>query len=116
MLGGEFALSMSDIALDCCASQEYERLYDLKARVGYATGAVLAYGVIGYSWNDFTSPGGDSSGDGEAFGLGVDYRMNENMLIGAEFLQRNMRNPEEPGVLGIDARVQTLSVRLGWAF
>jgi predicted porin len=77
---------------------------------------VLAYGVVGYSRNDFTSPGGDSSGEGANYGLGLDYRMTEDLRLGAEFLERNMRNPDESGVSGLDAKVQTLSLRLGYSF
>jgi opacity protein-like surface antigen len=94
----------------------FEALVDLKARVGYTSGPLLAYGVLGYSWNSYTEDGFSSNGDGLAYGIGLDYDVNGKWFLGAEYLVRDMSNGETDDLAGLEWDVQTLSLRLGLKF
>jgi outer membrane immunogenic protein len=117
--GGELAYQNSSVDLVSTAPfvQEYEQLIDLKGRIGYASGSLLAYGVLGYSWNDYNlNNTASSSGDGFAYGLGLDYRVSETVFVGAEYLHRSMDNDAVFGINALDADLSTFSLRLGLAF
>lgn len=118
--GGELAYHNASVDLVSAAPfvQRYEELLDLKARIGYASGKLLAYGVLGYSTNEYNLNNTvTSTGGGISYGLGVDYNISDAVFVGAEYLRRNMDNDAVvPGINALDANLSTLSVRVGVSF
>ena len=116
--GGELAYQKSEIDLVHPApfKQRYESLLDLKGRFGYSSGPFLAYGVIGYSVNKYALTGATSDGGGFSYGLGADYKINDRMFVGAEYLMRDMHNDAVSGINALDANLSTVSLRFGMSF
>lgn len=123
--GGELAVFGGEVdILDFPTPNWVESLIDLKGRAGYATGNTLIYGVLVYSRAD-THFGGPVTnnpvrGDGFGFGLGVDYKFANNIIVGAEYLHRKLEIDE--GDIGgypanaVEENLNTLTLRLGYAF
>lgn len=100
---------------------EYHHFVDLKGRFGYATGRFLVYGTLGASWARFDANIGEpdqvnSNVSGLAYGVGADYRLTDRMFVGAEYLRRNYGFHEAQQDVDIDARIDTITLRLGMKF
>ena len=120
--GGELAYAGTDYyeaAID--SSVEYpewnfNHTLDLKARVGYAVGRALVYGVLGYGFSEYEMGSETSVTDikGAIFGLGVDYLVSDRMFVGAEVLSRDigLSDSDEP----FDANLTTITLRVGMKF
>jgi outer membrane immunogenic protein len=84
--------------------------------VGWATGDVLVYGALGWSWarTENTVSGSDVDHDGHSLGLGVEYNITEALFLGLDYTTRGL-DGEERGV-EYDMDVNTLSLRGGFRF
>ena len=84
----------------------------LKARGGYDMGRSLLYGVVSYGDLDFEIPAIAYSGsdNGFGFGLGVDFKATENIIIGVEYLNESFE------IDGTDVDVNSLSLRASFQF
>lgn len=113
--GGELAIgSAADAEIE---SGEVLKPYtDIKGRVGYSFGDVLAYGVAGFSLVTYDENGVDFDATGFNFGAGVDYMITENMFVGAEYLTRRMDGEYPNDDADFDLDVDTFSVRVGFNF
>ncbi|MEO0903284.1 MAG: porin family protein [Pseudomonadota bacterium] len=91
-------------------------LFDLKLRAGYDLGDTLVYGVLGFSHLS-ASPdeGPDTDSDGGNFGLGADYRFNDQFTIGAEYLARRITGESELGDEG-SVDIDTLAICASFHF
>ncbi len=95
-------------------------MIDLKGRVGYASGDFLMYGVLGYTMSqyddDTTFSGDEFDIGGINYGIGVDYAISNNFVIGAEYLIRDLsgNEPVWQNVATID--FDTISVRAIYKF
>ncbi len=115
--GGELSYTKFDGAeLDIGggAFAEAENAIDLKARLGYATGSMLFYGVAGYGKADFSAPGIDASPDGFIWGLGADWAVSDRWSVGIEYMNRDLSED----VMGVDVDFDASSValRTNWRF
>lgn len=93
----------------------FEDFIDVKGRAGYQFGDFLLYGVLGYTKADWDQDGTFVDADGPAFGVGVEYLVTENIIVGAEYIQRDL---EQRGsiVQDFDADIDTLQIRLACKF
>ena len=76
------------------------------------------YGVVGVSRGSATLASGvDLSADGINIGIGADYMVSDQFMIGAEFLARRM-NEDDFAVTGInvDTTADTLAIRAAYKF
>lgn len=114
--GGEIAVSRApnieatdddDLDLDATA-------VDLKGRLGYAAGNGLVYGVVGLSSIMIDSDDGEFDGLGANIGVGYDYIVGKNIVLGAEYLVRRTKGDDDDNDFGIDTDV--LSVRATYKF
>ena len=113
VFGGEVAfLRASDIEFE--ADEEEVALdygiFDLKGRAGYVVNNILFYGVAGFSHITITQGDADADATGFNFGVGADYDLENNFLIGVEYLAR--RTDFE----GIDLNLDTLTLRAAYKF
>lgn len=122
--GGELAIAKpNDTAVTgYTGTSEIEKpMTDLKGRLGYANGKFLFYGVLGYSFGTYSnwlgSPADDWDIDGFNYGVGVDYAINDDWLVGAEYLVRDL-DGSEPGGSGqtVDVDFDTISIRFSYRF
>jgi outer membrane immunogenic protein len=110
ILGGELEYSIAEYdALGVDVDTDTTRL---KARGGYDMGRSLLYGVLSYGDIDLESKalGGSVSDKGFGFGLGVDFKATENIIIGVEYLKESFEQ------FGVDADVNSLSLRASYQF
>lgn len=118
--GGEVSYLSGDATVEAFAS-EYTDMIDLKARVGYALGDALIYGVVGYSvgsWFEITgSPVETIQPAGINYGVGVDYLVTNSIFVGAEYLARDLSDDfvDNPG-FSLETSVQSVQLRAGWNF
>lgn len=96
-----------------------DSLVELRGRVGYSLGNALIYGALGlaqgnYTLNAFNTP----TASGTSVGLGMDYRMTDQIFVGLDYTRRKMDgtndNPSIP--FGFDAPIDSLSLRVGLSF
>ena len=110
VVGGE--LDYSRFNLDGTSDTYDVAVTRLKGRVGYDAGAFLPYitaGGANLSLND----GSDASDTGYFYGIGADYAVNDNFLVGGEVLQHEFDNFDDSGV---DLSAKTLALRVSYKF
>ncbi len=104
---------------------EYSSIIDFKGRVGYDSGNIMPYVVIGASSGTFvidddTAPDRDFDQTelGTLFGLGLDYAINDQFGLGAEIVTRNFEFefPVAANLADLDATVNSLSLRASYNF
>lgn len=77
---------------------DLDNVTTLKLKAGYAVGGSLIYATGGWSWADASWGGNDYSDNGWVAGVGVDYLLNPNWILGAEVLYRDFSNFDDTGV------------------
>ncbi len=110
ILGGELEHSIAKYdALGVDVDTDTTRL---KVRGGYDMGRSLLYGVVSYGDINLESNalGGSVSDKGYGYGLGIDFKATENIIIGAEYLKESFEE------FGVDADVNSLSLRASFQF
>jgi len=120
--GGELAFgSAQDTVVTGFTTSQVTDMIDLKGRVGYASADFLIYGVLGYTMSEFdddTTAAGEEYGIGGInYGIGVDYAISDNFVIGAEYLIRDLSGTSlsvQPNTATID--FDTISVRAIYKF
>lgn len=113
VFGGELALHNNDITLTGFPTISYNRLTDLKARVGYASGRALFYGVLGYSWAEYQNgPAFFDDLDGMSYGIGAEFLVSEHVFAGIEYLQRDLDHTD----VGVTTGLDTFTLRVGMKF
>lgn len=111
--GGELRyLSFSDFTLP---SLEVDDVWDIRGRLGVTAGSFLFYGALGWSWATTSSVAADGDLDGLNYGLGVEYNVTDNVMLGLDYTAREMDGDFNPN-LAYDGDVETLSVRIGMRF
>ena len=121
--GGEAAFSIAPSA-ELQEGEELQSFTDIKGRLGYSFGEVLAYGVAGVSFATYNETGTDMgidfdddfNGTGLNFGAGVDYKVTDNIFVGAEYLVRRTTGDYPNDDAEFDLDVDTFSVRVGFNF
>ena len=111
VLGGEIEISGFDVT-DESISLDVDSVTRLKVRAGYDAGAFLPYATAGYAMLS-TSGAIDDSDDGYFYGLGVDYKLRDNIRIGGEVLQHEF---DDYAGSGIDVDATTISARMAFEF
>ena len=114
--GGELAFgSAQDTVVTGFPNAQVTDMIDLKGRVGYASGDFLIYGVLGYTMSEYSNTIKWDIG-GINYGIGVDYAISDNFVIGAEYLIRDLSgdNPLGTNIATID--FDTISVRAIYKF
>lgn len=119
VFGGELAYSSGDSLATYNGFTEdlVETFIDAKARVGYALGDILLYGVAGGTWATITNGSISIDLDGLNYGAGAQMKFDNGMFIGAEYLIRDLAgdNPDDPDYT-YEYVNNTVSLRAGWQF
>ena len=119
VVGGEIAYLIGKPAYDGSPEFFYTDMLDLKARAGYSLGRVLPYAVIGWSKTEWRNPSLlPVDADGMSYGLGVDIRVSDRVLVGLEYLKRDLvgDNWVEFPALNIEGDFSTVAFRVAYEF
>lgn len=79
----------------------------IKARLGYDMGDLMIFGNLGYAE---VSDGAGEDVDGYTLGIGMDYRITDSIVVGAELLR------DSYGYDDIDMDVTSLRLRIAYRF
>lgn len=114
VFGGEVAfLRAPDLEFDIDGnvySPDFDIL-DLKGRAGYALNNILFYGVAGVS--RISESENDDNANGFNFGVGADYDLGNNIVIGANYLARRTKVDVDDDV---DVNLDTFAFRTALRF
>lgn len=111
--GGELSIHNDNATLTGFPAISYNRLTDLKGRVGYAAGRSLFYGVLGFSKVEYQNGTFFDDLDGWTYGIGAEVLMTDSVFGGAEFMNRSLDHQSSPGVV---SDYNTFTLRLGTKF
>lgn len=111
ILGGEIDLAGLDVSQEVTGI-ELDSIARAKLRLGYDTGRVLPYGVVGLA-QVATSGTTEVEEGGTLYGVGLDYRVTDVMRLGAEVLRHDF---EDLGGPGRDVTATTASARISFNF
>jgi len=120
--GGELAYSMASFPPDGTfhISDTDLSYLDLVGRIGYSMGPALVYAKAGYSHADvkFTGPGATVGVEGTIFGLGMDYKLQNSMILGLEYSVRNLHGSTVFGgsAISVKERGDAVTLRIGYQF
>ena len=116
--GGEIAMTLgTDFYETDFPGFYYENFIDVKAQVGYDLGSALVYVEAGFSTAEFTAAGPTETLSGWNAGIGADMMVTDKLFVGAEFLYRDILNPDFFGVDdGAQAQISTWQIRAGYRF
>lgn len=119
VLGGELSYLSGNPAYDLFPTFRFSNMLDLKARAGYSFGRVLPYAVVGWSrteWTNGTLAPVDV--DGFAYGIGADFQMSDRILVGVEYLQRDLTADKfvEFPTTNIESDFSAFAFRLAYSF
>jgi opacity protein-like surface antigen len=113
--GGELAFGkIRDVIDPAFPGSQYDRVLDLKGRLGFAADRALFYGVLGYSDAPFDDSGVEFDTKGLVAGLGVDFAVSQRLTMGLEYLARDL-SADIPGI-SLDSSVDSLALRVGLSF
>lgn len=119
VLGAELSYGTADNAgLEGVATSEFRRILDLKARIGFATGNVLIYGLVGRSEVLlYDNPTNDFDMQGTSYGLGAEVALSERLTVGAEYVTREVSGTASVlSFLEADTTFDTFSLRASLSF
>jgi opacity protein-like surface antigen len=108
VLGGELDYSQGDV--ETSAGDIDADIFRLKAIAGYDLGKFLPYVTVGIANVDVDGFGEDTS---EFYGIGVNYAVNDNWRVGAEYLIDSANDFDNSGV---DVDLDSLNLRVGYSF
>ncbi|MBL1434747.1 MAG: porin family protein [Rhodobacteraceae bacterium] len=119
VFGGEIDYAITPVEF-ANFSVTLDEIVDAKARVGYAFGNALVYGVLGYSFANLNELADHASLSGVSFGAGVDYKIGSRYFVGAEYLARSFSGDfvvtPGPGTAFSNQIVSTVKLRAGISF
>jgi outer membrane immunogenic protein len=96
---------------------EIDRVLDLKARVGFASNRALFYGVVGYSRSNYVEPPLiEMDTNGFSYGLGAEVAVSPRLVVGLEYLGRDLSGSALGGTISADQNLDTLNLRVGLNF
>lgn len=111
VVGGELAYNPMDVEFDGGAGDFTSMT--AKVRGGYDMGTVLPYVSLGVQRGTIDTAGGDLTDTGMVYGVGVDYMLNQSMVLGGELSRASYDDFDGTGA---DVDTTTLGVRLSMKF
>ncbi|MCL4065430.1 outer membrane beta-barrel protein [Pseudomonas sp. GX19020] len=112
VIGVEGAFAGSNIK-DDAVDAKLKNKTDLKLQLGYDLGQSLIYATAGASWAKASIAGTNYSDNGWVAGLGYDYDLGNNWVVGAEYLYNKYDNFDNSGV---DLDGSTFAIRANYRF
>jgi outer membrane immunogenic protein len=82
VVGAEVDYSLMAVDLD--GGGEMKNAMSAKVRAGYDMGDLLPYASLGMQRAAFNTGSGDVTSNGVLYGVGVDYKLSDNLILGGE--------------------------------
>lgn len=116
VVGGELNYSSGLEGVTGFPNEFLSDILSVRLRGGYAFGNLHAYGFAGYAVSEYTIPALTFQWDvdGETYGLGVEYMINDNFIIGLEYARWNLSG--DTAVAGISQTNEIDAITLRAAF
>ncbi len=91
---------------------------DLKARLGFDANQFMPYGFVSYSATALNDSFDDADAVGLGFGVGVDYAVSDNFVVGGELISRGSNGSTVNGFStdDLDINSSALSLRASYKF
>ena len=115
VVGVELAYSQLEIG-QAGSNFNFEYFLDVKGRAGYAIDNVLFYGTLGGTLTKWNESGDSFNGNGTNYGVGVDYLVAPQVIVGAEYVRRDVTADWADDGSTFDADVDTYSLRVSYKF
>ena len=115
VLGGEILGQFGKMKEADYPTLWYENIIDVKARAGFAIDRTLLYVSGGYSLANIEEDGEHFSMDGYNVGLGADFALTENVIIGVEYSYRDIDGTCVHDV-DVEGNVSTFQARASYKF
>ncbi len=112
VLGGEVDYDKGNNILDAASGIELDSVTRLKLRAGYDAGNWMPYITVGAA-SAQVKGGANLTDDGSFAGLGVDYRLSNNLTLGGEVLQHQFK---DFGGTGSKVDATTATARVSYNF
>jgi outer membrane immunogenic protein len=87
--------------------------FTAKAKAGYDAGDFMPYATLGMKYANADLNGNSVSGTGMTYGVGVDYRMTDNVIVGGELSQAKF---SDFGDTGTDVSQTSLAAKVSFKF
>ena len=114
VLGAELDYNAANIDIsDTLPDTTLDSVARLKLMAGYDVGRALVYVTGGAAYAEATLAGAGASGDGYFAGVGVDYRLTDNLNLGGELLGHRFDDFDDSGV---DVEAVTLQAKIAYRF
>lgn len=119
--GLELALQKVDAEYAFNTQEHVSEAHDLKLRIGYAWDNLLFYAFGGFSRGEYQidyAIDGSYDSDGTNYGIGADYAIRENWLVGLEYIHRSLDGSLAPDFASsaFDHDIETIQLRVGFKF
>lgn len=89
VFGGEVDADLSGASV---AGTDVDATMHAKVRAGMAFDRVLVTGSVGYGHMWVSGAGGSGNKGGLTYGAGADYRLNDKVIVGADYLHTDINN------------------------
>lgn len=114
VLGAELDYNAANIDIsDSLSDTTVDSVARLKLMAGYDVGRALVYVTGGAAYAEATLDGSSASDDGYFAGVGVDYRLSDNINLGGELLGHRFDDFDDSGV---DVEAVTLQAKIAYRF
>ena len=114
--GGELNVTEGLVGITNYPTEGLDTTIELRARAGYATGDMLAYGFLGYGKSEYEFPNsGTLDVAGVTYGAGVDYMITNTIFTGLEFSHRELKGDHSMSGEQTSS-IDMISLRIGWKF
>lgn len=112
VLGGELEYQATDLK-DDATDVSIDGIARAKVRAGFDAGNYMPYLTAGAAQGYLNDGGNKVDDTGYFFGAGLDYKVGENVVVGAEILKHTFNNFNESGT---DLDATTASLRVSYRF
>jgi outer membrane immunogenic protein len=112
VVGGELQYEATDVQ-EGSSFLELDSFARAKVRVGYDFGKFLPYATAGVASAKVSSSSFAGTDTGALIGLGVDYQVGQNLILGAEVIKNQFGNFEDSNV---DLEATNAALRLSFRF
>ena len=112
VLGGELEYQATDLT-DDATDVSIDGIARAKIRAGYDAGNFMPYLAAGAAQGYLNDGGTDVDDTGYFYGAGVDYKVGQNVVVGAEILQHKFDDFNDSGT---DLDATSASLRVSYKF
>lgn len=89
-------------------------LLRLRGKLGYDGGRVMPYLTAGFAKADGTISGVDFSENGYTYGVGIDFALTQNVIMGLEYTRQSF--DDLGGVSGLNADTDAVQLKVSYKF